>query len=185
MYKLSEGQQWYIDDLKAAHAAGFTVMYRPSQGCCWVQCIDPNWSNHPDCYTMEPDERGRWVEYKQTRDCVATTGKPHPHAALIKQWADGAVIQCRMSKHDPFEDAKEPRWLGHWEYRVKPQETDLQKYGVEVGDVWAPSACYPQARYANTVGSVQVNRINTVGGNLMTIGNSDVLLFRRGVVNKL
>jgi hypothetical protein len=182
MCKLSAPQQQYIDDLKAAHAAGFTVMYRPSQGCCWVECVAPNWSNHPDCYTMEQVDRLEWEQYKRDRDC-APTQKPHPHAALIKQWADGAVLQLKQPNGEWIDvKTRSPSWEPVWEYRIKPQETDLQKYGVEVGDVWKITK---QSGYLFTVQHVKAGCFGDTDGTTREPDDRMVLVFRRGVVNKL
>lgn len=54
--------------------------------------------------------------------------KPHKHAALIKQWADGAVIQVRNQAFGTadvgpeWQDASKPLWDDYYEYRVKPKE---------------------------------------------------------------
>ena len=46
---------------------------------------------------------------------------PHVHCDLIKQWADGAVIE--YMDYDRFWSlARTPRWALHVEYRVKPAE---------------------------------------------------------------
>ena len=49
--------------------------------------------------------------------------KPHKHAALIKQWADGAVIQVKSHSTGNWLDIREDAsvlWIPHNEYRVKP-----------------------------------------------------------------
>ena len=46
--------------------------------------------------------------------------KPHKHAALIKQWADGAVIQYRLYYDDKWGDMIDPVWNLPGHYRVKP-----------------------------------------------------------------
>lgn len=48
--------------------------------------------------------------------------KPHKHAALIKQWADGAVIQYKTGDSSPWEDSPDnwPSWSKEIQYRVKP-----------------------------------------------------------------
>lgn len=48
---------------------------------------------------------------------------PHKHAAIIKQWADGAEIEYRVSGSEWY-SAKSPNWSWHREYRVKPQKSD-------------------------------------------------------------
>jgi hypothetical protein len=46
--------------------------------------------------------------------------KPHKHADLIKQWADGAQIQSRNSNYEPWKDNCLPIWVKDTEYRLKP-----------------------------------------------------------------
>lgn len=45
---------------------------------------------------------------------------PHKHAALIKAWADGAVIQARFPGIEEWKDI-DPTWSLHIEYRIKPE----------------------------------------------------------------
>lgn len=49
---------------------------------------------------------------------------PPKHAAIIKQWADGAQIQFKWDAHTRFPDAwsdvKQPTWRSDCDYRVKP-----------------------------------------------------------------
>jgi hypothetical protein len=44
--------------------------------------------------------------------------KPHKHAAIIKQWADGAQIQ--VNRTGGWVDTISPQW-GDFIYRVKPE----------------------------------------------------------------
>lgn len=47
---------------------------------------------------------------------------PHKHAALIKQWADGAIIEWRRGQNDKWREAKlfeVLAWIIDYEYRVK------------------------------------------------------------------
>jgi len=49
---------------------------------------------------------------------------PHKHAALIKQWADGAQIQYKHTGPPPqgeWADVKQPTWRSDCDYRVKPE----------------------------------------------------------------
>lgn len=48
--------------------------------------------------------------------------KPHKHAELIKQWADGAEIQVYT---DTWHDDSFPLWRPNLEYRIKPEEKRL------------------------------------------------------------
>ena len=52
--------------------------------------------------------------------------KPHPHAELIKAWADGAEIQYWDDDDNKWRDCKGyngfPTWDVELQYRVKPEE---------------------------------------------------------------
>jgi hypothetical protein len=52
--------------------------------------------------------------------------KPHKHAKLIKQWADGADIQALEKATGTWVDV-DPSWVSASEYRVKPQPHKWQK----------------------------------------------------------
>jgi hypothetical protein len=58
----------------------------------------------------------------------------HKHADLIHAWADGAQIQWRDSKYEPWSDLKTPNWIGDCEYRIKPEpKPDIVVYSRVVG----------------------------------------------------
>jgi hypothetical protein len=46
----------------------------------------------------------------------------HKHAELIKQWADGAIIEVKgaIYKKDEWQITTTPRWDVDYEYRVQP-----------------------------------------------------------------
>ena len=48
--------------------------------------------------------------------------KPHKHAELIKQWADGAEIEWYNELHREWLDIKNPLWNRDRKYRVKPKK---------------------------------------------------------------
>lgn len=55
--------------------------------------------------------------------------KPHKHAALIKAWADGAVIQL-LADDGEWNDVGTPAWSRYYDYRIKPgPEPDVVLYG--------------------------------------------------------
>lgn len=60
---------------------------------------------------------------------MSNKNKPHPHAELIKAWADGATIQYRVNDEtDCWEDCNpNPGWCEFHEYRVKPEENEPWK----------------------------------------------------------
>ncbi len=49
----------------------------------------------------------------------ASTKVPHPHAELIKQWADGATIEWFNGIE--WETTRFPGWAAQHKYRVKPE----------------------------------------------------------------
>lgn len=55
---------------------------------------------------------------------------PHKHAALIKQWADGATIQYRAQVAEWTDCIRNiPAWSTKHEYRVKPEpKPDVVRY---------------------------------------------------------
>jgi len=58
------------------------------------------------------------------------TNKPHVHAALIKAWADGAVIECFQSEGDWYV-INQPTWSPHLKYRIKPEpKPDFVEYAI-------------------------------------------------------
>lgn len=66
--------------------------------------------------------------------------KKHPHAELIKAWADGAEIQ--VEREDEWEDIANPSWTKCANYRIKPEpKTDIVRFGcfddgVHDRDIW-------------------------------------------------
>lgn len=108
--------------------------------------------------------------------------KPHKHAALIKAWADGAEIQvCKGIAEEPeWIDISTPNWHIDMKYRIKPVQTDLEIYGVEVGDIWSNELRTMMCLH--TVGSVIVK---TIDGLQLSIDSLQTLLFRRGIMDKL
>lgn len=57
------------------------------------------------------------------------TMKPHKHAALIKAWADGEVIQ-RYSA-DEWQDLLSPSWHVDAIYRIKPKQDIVKTFMLE------------------------------------------------------
>lgn len=45
---------------------------------------------------------------------------PHPHAELIKAWADGALIEVYDSISLKWVNINNPNWETHSRYRIKP-----------------------------------------------------------------
>lgn len=83
--------------------------------------------------------------------------KPHVHAELIKQWADGAEIQF-FSDGKWFTASGAPAWSENTRYRVAPKETDLEKYGLKTGDVWY---CVDEGLFQRILITAQSPRKNT------------------------
>lgn len=115
--------------------------------------------------------------------CVNNERKPHKHAELIKAWADGAVIQFYDVLREKWKDCDEaPRWLDNNQYRIKPELSDLEKYGVEAGDVWST---FNGELTTVACPAVGVSSFRTIYGVLRDKGRLKTLMFRRGVVKKL
>jgi hypothetical protein len=47
--------------------------------------------------------------------------KPHKHAEVIKQWADGAEIEYKSCLTDSWKTVERPSFYEDEQYRVKPQ----------------------------------------------------------------
>lgn len=64
------------------------------------------------------------------------TKTPHKHAALIKQWADGATIQVFTKADNKWHDVliKNPYWEEHAIYRVKPEKLKYRVGEFRDGD---------------------------------------------------
>lgn len=114
--------------------------------------------------------------------CVNSERKPHKHAELIKAWADGAAIQRLHETDKVWIDTGKPCWYEDSVYRLKPEPNDLERYGVEVGDVWVGGGGWSATISCPDIGS---GMYLTLGGYKGTRANLKTLLFRRGVVNKL
>ena len=79
--------------------------------------------------------------------------KPHVHAELIKQWADGAIVEWRDPTHTSrmwHYISSNPSWSEFLEWRVKPhkwqKELDAQKEGKVIQYRWngITSGCWSE-----------------------------------------
>lgn len=120
--------------------------------------------------------------------------KPHVHADVIKAWADGAVVQARRRDTETWQDTlgNDPKWFDWMQYRIKPEpkpQTDLEKYGVEVGDVWCIDSEIRTVRRIQQTPTYVGGAAVTFTDIRLTLGIGSEyfnrLLFRLGVVNKL
>lgn len=116
--------------------------------------------------------------------------KPHVHADVIKAWAEGAQVEIYLG--GMWQLASSPSWSEDMKYRVKPEPkplTDLEKYGVEVGDVWCIDSEMKAVRRVQPNPSYVGGSAVTFTDIRLTLGSGSEsfnrLLFRRGVVNKL
>lgn len=73
---------------------------------------------------------------------------PHKHAALIKQWADGAEIEYYHERTKTWITLKEtsPYWDVNVQYRVKPQK---KTPGQIMFEIWNPN-CSWETTYDGT-----------------------------------
>lgn len=111
---------------------------------------------------------------------------PYKHAAVIKAWADGLTVQLERTDGTWVDldsgsaRGNMPAFYEHFEYRIKPEPTDFERYGVEVGDVWLTTS--GTWFISSLVGS---ETFRVLEGGLITKRNLKTLRFRRGEVNKL
>ena len=65
--------------------------------------------------------------------------QPHKHSEVIKAWADGAEIQCRIDNQQEWVGIKTtPTWNVDWEYRVKPEpkpDVVVDAYIIQRSDI--------------------------------------------------
>jgi hypothetical protein len=75
--------------------------------------------------------------------------KPKKHAALIKAWADGAIIETYYTERGIWEETPYPLFLDDLSYRLKGETNNVirrQIYMDTLGDIVCvpcvnPSAC--------------------------------------------
>ena len=60
--------------------------------------------------------------------------KPHKHADVIKQWADGAEIQFYFENEEDWRYVESPQWHKGTKYRVKPKTVTKHRYALVQGD---------------------------------------------------
>ncbi len=70
------------------------------------------------CQCKSQESQGN---YGNCPACAPKKTIPHVHAALIKAWADGAIIQGRHSYTHTWEELRFPVWNDKAEYRIKPE----------------------------------------------------------------
>ena len=73
---------------------------------------------------------------------------PHKHAALIKQWADGAEIEYFDTRTDQWESIGSPMWDQYVDYRIKPEPKP------DYSTTW--SWCRRTAAFETVIGSDDV-----------------------------
>lgn len=52
---------------------------------------------------------------------MSEANKPHKWQKEIIAWANGAQIQYRIDRHNPWIKIHYPNWKGEYEYRVMPE----------------------------------------------------------------
>lgn len=108
--------------------------------------------------------------------------KRHVHADLIIAWANGAEIQV----HDTGEWLDvigTPSWFTDSNYRIKPEPSDYEKYGVEIGDIWL---CGKTRDFDCVAGISYKGKPMSLKYSLspIQIEEIDILVFRKGVVDR-
>ena len=69
--------------------------------------------------------------------------KPHKHAELIKQWADGAQIERYFEATDEWVHHKTPAWSESSVYRVKPKVKWTPEYTLIASEYLNDNPSYP------------------------------------------
>ena len=47
--------------------------------------------------------------------------KPHKHAAVIKAWADGEVVEFKSKYNEEWAVIPHPTWVSNYEYRIRTE----------------------------------------------------------------
>ena len=69
--------------------------------------------------------------------------KPHKHAEIIKDWAEGAEIEARFPPNGVWVPATKPAWDEHTEYRVKPvPAVETNMTGQDLGMFCSPGGSW-------------------------------------------
>lgn len=112
--------------------------------------------------------------------------KPHVHAEVIKAWAEGHTIEYWSDFSGKWAVTIDPRWSSGTMYRIQPKQSDFEKYGVEVGDVWSMKSVtwgYFVVKKSDT--SLLITALFEKVVTEVPYKELNTLLFRRGVVDKL
>lgn len=126
-------------------------------------------------------------------DCAGGMMPKHKHADLMLLYAQDAAktdepwelweyMAPRFGNNPIWVNCHtQPSWDYGCQYRRIPEKTDLEKYGVQKGDVWSYRGIPTTIKDAN-VGSDSVRCIHRV---LYPKSGLTTLLFRYGIVDKL
>lgn len=104
-------------------------------------------------------EEGRWV--------VLKTSSEHPHADLIRAYADGAKIQWRASENHKWVECNHPAFYPSQEYRVKPEMKKLYKVVRKTDSRYEKSDFY----YAN----IEIFKARTPNSTAIGIDESEFI----------
>lgn len=63
--------------------------------------------------------------------------KPHRHAALIKQWADGHKVEILSRVDGGWHEEEYPDWDEDYTYRIKDFDEGCAECGVKTNDGYA------------------------------------------------
>jgi hypothetical protein len=89
--------------------------------------------------------------------------KPHKHAELIKQWADGAEIEELGELTNAWYNCPHPSWGGDITYRIKSQPVEIW-INYHGGDAFGwPHATKKEAVAATTANGRVVHMREVVG----------------------
>ena len=76
----------------------------------------------------------------------------HKHAELIKAWADGAEIEYKSPYGWSPIEGRNPSWLDHSEYRIKPKQSVVRwQWAYKTRAGWqSTSSFYTDDEVVNT-----------------------------------
>ena len=97
-----------------------------------------------------------------------TEPKVHPHAALIKQWAEGAEIEYFSGSMQDWRSTNEPSWSPGIKYRIRPvnKVVYLNMYEDSTGGRYES---YKSAVKGQTGDAIGVLKITTCKGKLVSV----------------
>lgn len=129
-----------LDELKAAYKAGKRIQIRRiSTPVYWLEALNPKFNWPLDCYRIHPDD-------------VDPVPIPHPHAALMLEYAKDAAIDAQCWKNWEWRH----HGLGRWVSLSGPPS-------------WSASLQYRRKIKTITIGGIEVPAPLTSVGELKIV----------------